>query len=165
MIKLGDQCNNINLYTTLGTSFNNKNWLQNIEIANELSGNIAINVINNPNVIVIAKNSNHSIIQYCPADRIPGPQGVGISSIIRTSGNGSLGTTDVYTITLSNGSTSTFDVVQGTAGEQGPKGDKGDKGDPGPPGPRGTISGYSVQVVDALPASPNTNTIYFVKGS
>lgn len=45
-----------------------------------------------------------------------GPRGVGITSIVRTAGNGSEGTTDTYTITYEDTSTSTFDVKNGTAG-------------------------------------------------
>ena len=45
-----------------------------------------------------------------------GPKGAGISSIARTSGDGSEGTTDTYTITYSDTSTSTFNVKNGTAG-------------------------------------------------
>ena len=50
---------------------------------------------------------------------IVGPQGVkgtGITSIVRTSGDGSEGTVDTYTITYDDTSTSTFEVRNGTAG-------------------------------------------------
>ena len=56
---------------------------------------------------------------------LSGFTGVGIQSITLTSGNHSPGTTDVYTILCTDGSTYTFSVLNG------PKGDKGDKGDPG----------------------------------
>ena len=46
-----------------------------------------------------------------------GPQGVGITSIDRTAGNGAPGTTDTYTITLSNGSSTTFTVYNGANGD------------------------------------------------
>lgn len=42
--------------------------------------------------------------------------GVGITSIARTSGTGSPGSTDTYTITYSNSTTSTFTVYNGTNG-------------------------------------------------
>ena len=45
-----------------------------------------------------------------------GPKGTGISSIARTAGDGSEGTTDTYTITYDDTSTSTFNVTNGTAG-------------------------------------------------
>lgn len=45
-----------------------------------------------------------------------GPQGVGITSIDRTSGNGTPGTTDTYTITLSNGTDYIFTVYNGANG-------------------------------------------------
>ena len=46
----------------------------------------------------------------------PGPKGTGITSIARTAGDGSEGTTDTYTITYDDTSTSTFNVTNGTAG-------------------------------------------------
>ena len=45
-----------------------------------------------------------------------GPKGIGISSIVRTDGDGSEGTTDTYTITYDDSSTSTFNVTNGKAG-------------------------------------------------
>lgn len=50
---------------------------------------------------------------------IVGPQGnkgSGITSVVRTSGDGSEGTVDTYTITYDDTSTSTFEVRNGTAG-------------------------------------------------
>jgi len=49
----------------------------------------------------------------------PGPQGVqgvGITSIVRTAGDGSPGTTDTYTITFSDSSTTQFNVYNGADG-------------------------------------------------
>lgn len=45
-----------------------------------------------------------------------GPQGVSIQSIQRTAGTGAPGTTDTYTITLTNGSTFEFQVYNGADG-------------------------------------------------
>lgn len=45
-----------------------------------------------------------------------GPKGAGITSIIRTTGDGSPGTTDIYTITYTDTSTSTFNVYNGEDG-------------------------------------------------
>lgn len=47
----------------------------------------------------------------------PGPTGVGIISIVKTSGTGAPGSTDTYTITLSDGSTATFSVYNGADGQ------------------------------------------------
>lgn len=63
-----------------------------------------------------------------------GKDGVSIQNIEKTSTSGSV---DTYTITYSDGSTSTFKVtncVDGNQGIQGVKGDTGDKGDSGKPG-------------------------------
>lgn len=54
-----------------------------------------------------------------------GADGVGIQSIVRTSGDGSPGTTDTYTITLTDGSTASFTVYNGANGAQGPAGADG----------------------------------------
>lgn len=45
-----------------------------------------------------------------------GPAGSSIQKIERTSGNGAPGTTDTYTITLTDGSTTTFQVYNGKDG-------------------------------------------------
>lgn len=45
-----------------------------------------------------------------------GPKGAGITSIVRTTGDGSPGTTDIYTITYTDTSTSTFNVYNGEDG-------------------------------------------------
>lgn len=46
----------------------------------------------------------------------PGADGAGIQSIQRTAGDGSPGTADTYTITLTNGMTSTFTIYNGADG-------------------------------------------------
>jgi len=51
-----------------------------------------------------------------------------IDSIARTSGDGSPGSTDTYTITFHDGSTKTFQIYNGRDGIDGEKGDKGDTG-------------------------------------
>lgn len=48
---------------------------------------------------------------------VPGPPGRSIVSIVRTSGTGAPGTTDTYTITYSDETTSTFYVYNGADGE------------------------------------------------
>ena len=61
----------------------------------------------------------------------PSPAGVGIQKIEKT---GTDGLVDTYTITYTNGKTTTYTV---TNGADGPKGDKGDKGDTGEKGESG----------------------------
>jgi len=48
-----------------------------------------------------------------------GATGNGVSSIARTSGNGAAGTTDTFTITYTNGSSTTFNVYNGSNGATG----------------------------------------------
>lgn len=50
---------------------------------------------------------------------LKGEDGRGIVSIKRTSGNGAAGTTDTYTITYTDNTTSTFNVYNGTNGSGG----------------------------------------------
>lgn len=57
----------------------------------------------------------------------PGPAGVGIQKIELTDTQGLV---DTYTITYTNGQTSTYTVTNGANGENGDPGEKGDKGDP-----------------------------------
>lgn len=58
----------------------------------------------------------------------------GIASITQTSSSNASGGSNVWTATMTDGTTATFTVKNGT---QGPKGDKGDTGAIGPQGPKG----------------------------
>ena len=64
----------------------------------------------------------------------PGPAGVGIQKIEKT---GTEGLVDTYTITYTNGQTSTYTVTNGANGEKGEKGDPGEKGEKGEKGESG----------------------------
>lgn len=64
----------------------------------------------------------------------PGDTGVGITDVEKT---GTSGLIDTYTITLSNGETSTFTVTNGRPGDPGVKGDDGEDGTPGAQGAPG----------------------------
>ena len=57
-----------------------------------------------------------------------GADGVSVTSIARTSGDGSAGTVDTYTITYSDGNTSTFTVTNGANGQNGQNGSNGANG-------------------------------------
>ena len=73
----------------------------------------------------------------------PGPQGpagqdgVSIASILKT---GTEGLVDTYTITYSNGTTSTFTVTNGANGQDGAQGSQGIQGNPGADGHTPVIS-------------------------
>lgn len=60
-----------------------------------------------------------------------GATGTGIASVVQTAISTADGGTNVVTVTLTDGTKSTFQVKNGT------KGSKGDKGDTGPQGPQG----------------------------
>ena len=89
-----------------------------------------------------------------------GGKGVGIASIARTSGTGAAGTTDTYTITLTDGSTSTFTVYNGKDGAPGSGSStvtsvNGQTGDVKLPvsgfGTCATAAATAIKVVDGLP--------------
>lgn len=60
-----------------------------------------------------------------------GADGRGIKSIARTSGNGAAGTVDTYTIAYTDGTTSAFQVRNGTNGKDGTDGKDGQPGSDG----------------------------------
>lgn len=63
--------------------------------------------------------------------------GVGIKSIEQTTVSTEDGGVNVWTVTLTNGTTHTFEVRNGSKGDKGDKGDKGEKGDTGLQGEQG----------------------------
>jgi len=65
---------------------------------------------------------DESYIDLVPLSDLTGPTGVGITSVVRTSGTGAAGTTDTYTITFDDASTTTFDVLNGADGADGADG-------------------------------------------
>ncbi len=81
-----------------------------------------------------------------------GDDGVGISNIAKTS---TVGIVDTYTITMTDGSTSQFDVTKGAKGEKGDKGDKGDTGATGAKGAKGDTGDTGVGIADI--AKTNTS--------
>ena len=66
-----------------------------------------------------------------------GDDGVGIASVEQTTTSSTDGGSNVVTVTLSNGSTSTFTVKNGSKGSQGEKGEQGEQGIQGPKGDTG----------------------------
>ena len=66
-----------------------------------------------------------------------GPQGVSVTSVVQTTTSSADGGSNVVTVTLSDGKTSTFTVKNGSKGSQGEKGEKGDTGAEGPQGVQG----------------------------
>lgn len=87
-----------------------------------------------------------------------GKDGVSIQNIEKTSTSGSV---DTYTITYSDGSTSTFKVTNGVDGSQGIQGEKGDTGDKGDSGEPGTKWIYDQGNPIDLGKTSNKGDFYF----
>lgn len=64
-------------------------------------------------------------LPYFAGDGSGGGDGRSIVSIVQTSGSGAPGSLEVYTITYSDGTKSTFDVLNGPQGPMGPAGPVG----------------------------------------
>ena len=80
----------------------------------------------------------------------PGPAGVGIQKIEKT---GTEGLVDTYTITYTNGQTTTYTIKngeQGPKGERGPQGEQGPTGQTGPEGPTGATPNIQIGTVQTL---------------
>lgn len=87
-----------------------------------------------------------------------GKDGVSIQNIEKTSTSGSV---DTYTITYSDGTTSTFKVTNGVDGNQGIQGEKGDTGDKGDSGEPGTKWIYDQGNPIDLGKTSNPGDFYF----
>ncbi len=85
-------------------------------------GNTPVITIQNGNWYIDGVDTGKS------ADGIKGDTGNGISAIAKTSTEGLV---DTYTITFTNGTTTTFTVTNGTDGADGAQGIKGEKGEDG----------------------------------
>ena len=92
-----------------------------------------------------------------------GDDGNGIVSIEKTSSDG---LEDTYTITFTDGSTTTFVVTNGAQGEKGDTGDKGDKGDKGYTGAKGD-DGNGIVSIEKTSSNGlvDTYTITYTDGS
>lgn len=66
-----------------------------------------------------------------------GDTGNGIASIAKTASSGTDPVVDTYTVTFTDGSTTTFNVTNGKKGEKGDTGDVGPQGPVGATGPQG----------------------------
>lgn len=73
----------------------------------------------------LAEAINAALSDAKASGEFDGSDGRGIKSIARTSGNGAAGTTDTYTITYTDNTTSTFTVVNGKDGTNGTNGQRG----------------------------------------
>lgn len=114
----------------------------------------------NENYYVVAEDNNWYMWDSNQQDWVVGnifggKPGVGISSIEKTS---SVGFTDIYQITFSDGATTNFAVRNGEPGSKGPQGVKGPKGDTG-----AKIESISTRVLNVSAAENNrTSTINYL---
>lgn len=96
-----------------------------------------------------------------------GDTGVGVQSVAQTTTSNADGGSNVVTVTLTDGTKSTFTVkngskgsqgIQGIQGEQGSKGDKGDKGDTGANGTNGTNGKDGADGEDGATFTPSVDS-------
>lgn len=93
-----------------------------------------------------------------------GDTGVGVQSVAQTTTSNTDGGSNIVTVTLTDGTKSTFTVKngskgsQGVQGEQGPKGDKGDTGANGTNGTNG-VSVSSIKQTTTSTADGGTNVV------
>lgn len=100
-----------------------------------------------------------------------GDDGVGIASVVQTTTSSADGGSNVMTVTLSDGTKSTFTVkngskgsqgeqgIQGIQGVQGPKGDTGPEGPEGPKGDKGDTGAYRKVTTDLTDAVLQPNAV------
>ena len=93
----------------------------------------------------------------------PGPAGVGIQKIEKT---GTEGLVDTYTITYTNGQTSTYTVTNGATGEKGDTGDTGPQGETGAQGPKGdTGATPNIQIGTVQTLEPGQQATASISGT
>lgn len=90
---------------------------------------------------------------------VDGKLGETIESVKQTTTSTADGGTNVITVTLSDGTKSTFSVKNGSKGSTGDKGDKGDKGDTGATGTSVTVSKVTESTADG-----GSNVVTFSDG-
>lgn len=74
-----------------------------------------------------------------------GDTGVGVQSVAQTTTSNADGGSNVVTVTLTDGTTSTFTLKNGSKGSQGEKGDTGETGPQGPQGEQGIQGVQGIQ--------------------
>ena len=87
-----------------------------------------------------------------------GPQGVSVTTVAQTTTSSADGGSNVVTVTLSDGKTSTFTVKNGSKGSQGIQGPKGDTGEAGTNGTNG-VSVSSVKQTTTSTADGGNNVV------
>jgi hypothetical protein len=104
----------------------------------------------------VNEHSNDLVIETIDGDvNISIKDGVGIESIHRTSGDGSAGTSDIHTITFTDGNQSAFEVTHGINGVDGVDGQDGINGANGSDG----TDGIGIQSVSRTSGDGSEGTI------
>lgn len=85
----------------------------------------------------LQKAVNVALAQAQASGKFDGEDGVSVVSVRQTTTSSADGGSNVITVTLSNGQTSTFTVKNGSKGSQGDKGDRGLQGERGLQGVKG----------------------------
>lgn len=70
MITFGDQCNGVSLMAMTASSYSSGNWIQNIRIANGVSGTVGVIGFNTSRILNVIKNDDNSMSQYYDGDFI-----------------------------------------------------------------------------------------------
>ena len=84
-----------------------------------------MSILGSENVLVIEHEDTPTVVirqepepkVVISSEGLQGPTGRGIVSVVKTGGTGAPGTYDTYTITYSDGSTSTFEIYNGADGD------------------------------------------------
>ena len=95
-----------------------------------------------------------------PLQGAKGEKGVGIAQIARTAGDGSAGSVDTYTITYTDGTSTTYQVKNGADGRNGQDGKQGPQGEQGV-----GIASIARTAGDGSAGSVDTYTITFTNGT
>ena len=106
-------------YNGFFASSGEKIWLSYNEMPNASIGDFVLHTRNDAGVVyeITGRDPlNHGEWLVKKRCVLKGPAGSSIQSIDRTSGTGAPGTTDTYTVTLTNGNTTTFQVYNGKDG-------------------------------------------------
>ena len=107
-------------------------------------------------VIITDRNGEHSFrVLNSEGAGTNGKDGVGVASVEQTTTSTEDGGTNVITVTLTNGTTATFSVLNGSKGSKGDRGERGVDGASGSDGKDGVTPAFSIGTVTTLASGSN----------